>query len=94
VLDEWLSGRDPAAPAHLAAGIRLPAGHWTGERAATDVLALAAKGRAFRSLHTLTVRQGGQHLLYGSALALAAATLAWAHQTRTELTELTATMIR
>jgi hypothetical protein len=58
------------------------------------VLALAGKGRAFRSLHTLTVRQGGHHLLYGSALALAAATLAWARQTGTELTELTATKIR
>jgi len=94
LLDEWLSGRDPAAPAQLAARTRLPAGHWTGERAATDVLALAAKGRAFRSLHTLTVRQGGHHLLYGSALALAAATLAWTRQTGAELAELTPTMIR
>jgi hypothetical protein len=94
LLDEWLSGHDPAAPAELAARTRLPAGHWTGERAATDVLALAAKGRAFRSLDTLTIRQGGHHLLYGSALALAAATLAWAHQTGTELTDLTGTMIR
>jgi hypothetical protein len=55
---------------------------------------LAAKRRAFRSLHTLTVRQGGRHLLYGSALALAAATLAWAHQSGTELTDLTGTKIR
>lgn len=94
LLDEWLSGREPAAPARLAAHTRLPAGHWTGEGAATDVLALAAKGRAFRSLHTLTVRQGGYHLLYGSALALAAATLAWAQQTGTELAGLTTTMIR
>ena len=94
LLDEWLSGRDPTAPTNLAAHIRLPPGHWIGERAATDVLALAAKGRAFRSLDTLTVRQGGHHLLYGSALALAAAGLAWARQTRAELAELTATIIR
>jgi hypothetical protein len=94
LLDEWLSGRDPNAPAHLAAHTRLPPGHWVGERAATDVLALAAKGRAFRSLDTLTVRQGGHHLLYGSALALAAAGLAWARQTGAELAELTATIIR
>ena len=94
LLDEWLSGREPAAPAQLAAHTRLPAGHWTGERAATDVLALAGKGRAFCSLHTLTVRQGGHHLLYGSALALAAATLAWARHTGTELAELTAAVIR
>jgi hypothetical protein len=58
------------------------------------MLALAAKGRAFRSLHTLTVRQGGRHLLYGSARALAAATIAWASRTGAELTDLTATMIR
>jgi hypothetical protein len=94
LLDEWLSGRDPTAPTNLAAHIRLPPGHWIGERAATDVLALAAKGRAFRSLDTLTVRQGGHHLLYGSALALTAAGLAWARQTRAELAELTATIIR
>jgi hypothetical protein len=93
LLDEWLSGRDPTVPAQLAARTRLPAGHWTGEQAATDVLALAAKGRAFRSLDTLTIRQGGHHLLYGSALALAAATRAGAHQTGTELAELTATVI-
>ena len=94
LLDEWLSGREPAAPAQLAAHTRLPDGHWTGEHAATDVLALAAKGRAFRNLLTLTVRQGGHHLLHGSALALTAATLAWARQSGTELAELTAAMIR
>ena len=58
------------------------------------MLALAGKGRAFRSLHTLTVRQGGHHLPHGSALALAAATLAWARQSGTELAELTTTRIR
>ena len=66
------SGRDPNAPTDLA-DTRLPSGYWIGERAATDVLALAlalaAKGRAFRSLDTLTVQQGGHHLLYASALA-------------------------
>jgi hypothetical protein len=94
LLDEWLCGRDPNAPTDLAAHTRLPAGHWVGERAATDILALAAKGRAFRSLDTLTIRQGGHHLLYGSALALAAAALAWARDTDTALTDLTATEIR
>ena len=77
LLDEWLSGHDADAPAGLARLTRLPAGHWTGERAATDILALARKGRAFRSLDTLITRQGGQHVLYGSALALAAAIQAW-----------------
>jgi hypothetical protein len=36
----------------------------------------------------------GHHLLYRSALALAAAGLAWARQTGAELAELTATVIR
>jgi hypothetical protein len=94
LLDEWLSGRDPNAPTDLAPHTRLPAGHWVGEPAATDVLALAAKGRAFRSLDTLTIRQGGHHLLYGSALALAAATLAWARHTNTTPTDLAAAVIR
>lgn len=67
LLDDWLSGHDPAAPTGLTARTRIPAGHWIGERASTDVLALATKGRAFRSLDTLTIRQGGHHLLYGSA---------------------------
>jgi hypothetical protein len=72
LLDEWLSGRDTQAPTGLAQHSRLPAGHWRGERAATDILYLAGRGRAFRSLHALITRQGGQHVLYGAALALAA----------------------
>lgn len=78
LLDEWLSERNASAPASLASTTRLPRGHWTGERAATDVLVLATKGRAFRSLQTLVVRQGSHQLLPGSALALAAAVSAWA----------------
>jgi hypothetical protein len=94
LLDEWLSGHHPAAPASLARQTALPAGHWTGERAAADILALAAKRRAFGSLHTLTVRQGGQHVLYGSALALAAAARAWSRHTGTPVTELARAEIR
>lgn len=52
--------------------VALPAGHWNGERAATDILALARKGKAFRSLDKLLIRQGGPQVLNGSALALAA----------------------
>src|SRR5262249_51858804 len=47
LLDTWLSGHDPNTPARLGERTRLPAGHWTGERAATDILVLARKGRAF-----------------------------------------------
>jgi hypothetical protein len=83
LLDDWLSGNEPGAPAGLARQTRLPAGHWVGERAATDILALAGKRRAFRSLDTLMTRQGGVHMLYGSALALTAALQAWARHTET-----------
>lgn len=88
LLDQWLSGHDPAAPAGLAKLTRLPAGHWTGERAATDILTLGGKGRAFASLDSLIVRQGGQHVLYGSALALTAALQAWSQHAGTPLPDL------
>lgn len=52
--------------------VTLPVGHWNGERAATDILALARKGKAFRSLDKLLIRQGGPQVLSGSALALTA----------------------
>jgi hypothetical protein len=94
LLDNWLSGHDPGAPASLAQQARLPAGHWTGERAATDILALARKGRAFRALNTLIARQGGQHVLYGSALALTAAVQAWSRKSGTPVTGLARTTIR
>jgi hypothetical protein len=70
LLDDWLSGHHPDSPARLADQTRLPKGHWVGVRAARDILALAGKGRAFRSLGPLITGQGGQHVLYGSALAL------------------------
>ena len=94
LLDQWLSGHDTSAPPSLATMTRLPAGHWTGERAATDILTLARKGRAFASLDSLIARQGGQHVLYGSALALAAALQAWSQHARTPLTDLARTAIR
>jgi hypothetical protein len=59
LLDDWLSGTDPTTPPRLADRVRLPKGHWQGERAARDILALAGKGRAFRSLGSLITRQGG-----------------------------------
>jgi hypothetical protein len=94
LVDNWLSGNHPDSPAGLAQQTRLPAGHWIGERAATDVLALAAKGRAFRSLDTLNIRQGGKHLLYGSALAVAATLQTWAELTGTSVLSLANNQIR
>lgn len=94
LLDQWLTRHDTDAPAGLAAITRVPAGHWTGERAATDILTLARKGRAFASLDSLIARQGGQHVQYGSALALAAAVQAWAAQTDTPVTDLARAAVR
>ncbi len=94
LLDEWLSGRDPGVPVNLGEQTRLPAGHWVGERAASDILVLARKGRAFRSLEKLLLQQGGQHVLYGSAIALAAAIKRWALLTGTSVPDLTRTILR
>jgi hypothetical protein len=94
LLDDWLSGTNPHAPSDLARRVRLPAGHWHGERAATDILVLARKGRAFSSLDTLIARQGGEHVLHGSALALTAATQTWAASTNTPVRDLTLTAVR
>ena len=94
LLDQWLSGHDTSAPDGLAKLTRLPAGHWTGERAATDIITLARKRRAFASLDSLIARQGGRYVLYGSALALAAALQAWSRHAGTPLIDLARTVIR
>ena len=94
LLDDWLGGQDPATPLRLADRVRLPKRHWQGERAARDILALAGQGRAFRSLGSLITRQGGPQVLYGSALALAAAIQAWSNDTGTSVPELARTAIR
>ena len=93
-LDDWLSGQARDTPAGLGQHTTPPAGHWNGERAATDILVLARKGRAFCSLDRLLTRQGGRQVLAGSALALAAATDAWAKRSDTPSAELIHTVIR
>lgn len=94
LLDDWLTGTDPKAPDGLGEQVRLPGGHWLGERAATDILALARKGRAFGSLDTLIATQGGKHVLYGSTLTLAAATQRWSHDTGTPVPDLARATVR
>ena len=94
LLDTWLAGPDSPAPAGLGPQIALPAGHWTGERAATDILALARKGRAVSSIDSIIVRQGGKHVLYGAALAVAAAMQTWSRTTGTPIRQLARTHIR
>jgi hypothetical protein len=94
LLDDWLADPSRDTPPGLGQHVRLPAGHWTGERAATDILVLARKKRAFASLGTLIASQGGKHVLYGSALTLAATIQAWAAQTDTPVSDLTRTAVR
>jgi hypothetical protein len=94
LLDDWLGGSEPTAPPRLADRVRLPKGHWQGERAALDILALAGNGRAFRSLGSLITRQGGPQVLNGSALALTATIRAWSNDTGTPVPELARTAIR
>lgn len=94
LLDDWLSDNDETTPAGLVGRVQLPKGHWVGERAARDILALAAKGRAFQSLGSLLTRQGGPQVLYGSALALTAAVRTWSNDTDTPVPELARTAIR
>ncbi len=90
--DQWRSGREPHVPAGLSRHARLPGGHWVGDRA-IDVLALAGKARAFRSLDKLTPTRSGHGLLYGAALALTAAAIAWAHTTGTAIDDLSSAAI-
>lgn len=71
------TSRGAGSAGFLAGRIRPPTGHRIGERAATDILALAGRGRAFRSLDRLIARQGVQHVLFGGALALSAAVQGW-----------------
>jgi hypothetical protein len=54
------------APAGWAGQVRLPAGHWFGERATTDILALVGKGKGipvsgqgYRSARRQPVPDGG-----------------------------------
>jgi hypothetical protein len=95
LLDDWLSGRTKDAPAGLANSVTLPPGHWDGERPARDILALARKGRASGSIQKLIVsHSGGQHVLFGASLALAAVTSAWAKRTGTSGGDLIPAIIR
>src|SRR5262245_61142107 len=94
LLDDWLGGHSPNTPERLADRVRLPQGHWQGERAARDILTLASTGQAFRSLGWLITRQGGPQALYGSALALTATIRTWSNDTGTPVPELARTAIR
>jgi hypothetical protein len=93
LLDDWL-GTEPGAPAGIGHRVALPAVRWRGDRAAHDILALARHRRAFSSLDTLIVTHGGQNVLYGSVLALAAAVQTWAADTDTSVAEILPNHVR
>jgi hypothetical protein len=93
LLDTWLSGQHSDVPDGLGERIRQPEADRYGHPAAVDILALARNGRAFGSLDALHMRHHGHLLLYGSALALAVVTAAWAKRSATSVGELVRTII-
>lgn len=78
LLDQILGSGHPDAPKGLVPRVRLPRGHWTGGRAARDILDLAHRGRAFSSLDALIAKQGSPQVHAGAALALTGVLQAWA----------------
>src|SRR5262249_29416167 len=94
LLDDWLGGADPTTPTRMGDRVRLPKGHWQGERAARDILALSSHGRALGPLGPLPPPQGGPQVLSGSPLALTATIRAWSNNTGTPVPELARAAIR
>jgi ADP-ribosyl-[dinitrogen reductase] hydrolase len=94
---------DPVASTFPASHLQLALEHAVRGGRDTDTVAAIAGGllgarwgasavpAAWRSL---IVRQGGQHVLYGSALVLAAALQSWARHTETPLIDIARTMVR
>lgn len=94
LLDSWFSGEAHNAPAGLAKDTTLPSGHWNSEQAATDILTLARKGGAASATTSLIGSHGGIRVLFGSALALTAATGTWAKSSNVPPADLIRTVIR
>lgn len=94
LLDEWLAGNHTSAPAAIGLRVHPPAGHWRGERAATDNLAHAHKGRAFRSLDTLMLNHGGEKVLYGTVLTLAVVIRTWSAETNDPIAKILLNEVR
>ena len=82
-------------PSGLGEQVALPAGRWTGERAATNILALARKARGVRLAGNPAppaARQTGA--LYGGALGPHRAILTWSGDTGAPVQDLTSAVIR
>lgn len=93
LLDTWLADPSSPTPGRLAGAVQLPAGPWFGRRAATEVLALARRGRASASLGALITGQGSHQTLAGTALATTAVLTAWATLSGQPLARLAAQQI-
>jgi hypothetical protein len=91
LLDTWLTRPPTGIPKKALAKLPLPQGHWIGERAAIDLLALARKGKAFDSHDTVLIDHGGYHVLFGAALAVTAVLAAWAAYTGEAVADLART---
>jgi len=90
VLDTWHT--DP----HVLGGlrtVRVPAWEKHARTAATDVLALARKGRAFDSIGSLHRRHDGLTILHGGILAVTGTLQAWAGHENTTVGDLGATVL-
>ena len=75
LLDSWSS--EPRAAA-LFSEARAPEWRNRARHAAADIFEFAQTGRAFSSLRTLVVKNGGIALLEGSVLAVGGMVIAWA----------------
>ena len=85
VLDAWHT--DPQLRAALGTS-RVPRWERSARAAATDILALARKGRAFDSLQGLHRRHSGSVIFEGAALAVAASVIARAKRDGVSVPEL------
>lgn len=87
LLDAW---RDDPTHSDALARARVPRWNRNARAAATDILALARKGRAFDSVSALHRHGGGLGVFEGGALAVAAAVMALAAATGTDVGEVAA----
>lgn len=92
LLDDYLRPDGGTAPP----GLRLaPApSRWPSSSTADDIVSRAAQGRAFDSLHQLSVNHGGRGLHYGCATALAVVFRAWSVQADIPASDLVDSHIR
>jgi hypothetical protein len=89
-LDAWYTG--PALPNNLPT-VQVPAWQKHAKAAATDVLALARKGRAFDSIGSLHGHHTGLTILHGGILAITGTLHSWATRDHTTVPDLAALVL-